>query len=111
MGPVNPPVAGSGGHHSILARLPGKSEESNAAPDNRDPIIGPSTPMEGHPDWMDEMVPALLVPQSKVNTSGKKRRRVLLKLMRRLSVTRAAVARAFKKLTGIGIRRCINVQK
>ncbi|KAK0462734.1 hypothetical protein IW261DRAFT_1576284 [Armillaria novae-zelandiae] len=73
MGPVNPPIAGSGGRHGVLARPPGKSEKLNAAPHNRNAFIGPSTVVEGHPDEMDEMAPALLVPQSEVNTSGKKR--------------------------------------
>ncbi|KAK0473616.1 hypothetical protein IW261DRAFT_1569693 [Armillaria novae-zelandiae] len=50
MSPVNPPIAGSGGHHGILAHPPGKSEESNVALHNRDPIISPSMLMEGHPD-------------------------------------------------------------
>ncbi|KAK0477848.1 kinase-like domain-containing protein [Armillaria novae-zelandiae] len=107
MGPVNPPVAGSGGCHSVLACPPGKSEESNAAPHNRDPIIDPSTLVEGHPDGMDEMVPTLLVPQSEVNTSGKKRR-VLSKSLHPMSVMQAAVARVFKKLAGTGIRRHVS---
>ncbi|KAK0474512.1 hypothetical protein IW261DRAFT_1568491 [Armillaria novae-zelandiae] len=72
MGPVNPPIAGSGGRHSILACLPGKSEESNAVLYNRDLIIGPLMLVEGHPDEMDKMPPILLVPQSEVDTSGKK---------------------------------------
>ncbi|KAK0468953.1 hypothetical protein IW261DRAFT_1426004 [Armillaria novae-zelandiae] len=57
-----------------------------------DSANGLSMREEGHPDAVDETVPALLVPQNEIDTDGGKKRCALLKLLRSLSVTRAGVS-------------------
>ncbi|KAK0499892.1 hypothetical protein EDD18DRAFT_1350081 [Armillaria luteobubalina] len=115
MGRISTPVVGGGVARPRIPTLPSPrkcmepSDDLNAAPQSRDPITGPSMSEEGRLDDIDETAPVLLVPQSEVESAGKKRC-VLSKILRPLSVTQAAVARALKKLAGIGIRRRVDAE-
>ncbi|KAK0481023.1 hypothetical protein EDD18DRAFT_1113385 [Armillaria luteobubalina] len=101
MGKVQGPITGGGSHCFLGCPSPRNwvdlCKDPNVTPENPTPIADSSTLQDGHPDTVNEMGHTLLVPQNEIDTLGGKKRSM-----------HTEVVRAFKKLTRIGARWCID---